>query len=486
MIEPTEKKQTMLIFELKHRLSRIATSSSLHGLSNLMRTESALLKLVWFTCLIASGSFCCFLINQTIVEYLRYEVTTKIRNVKETEVDFPAIAICNSNPLVTEFSREFLISYIENHTNYSFEGSADRLETLSNYLADTKLKEQIKYVIYNLDIETKKKFSLPVTELILKCQFNHIDCNLTNFRTLFHWNYGLCYVFNSENIYKITSEGIDSSLTLELFAGFQNDVPYFTKSIGFQIIIYNQTDSVKFNYYFQRVSIQTNTETHIAINRHFIDKLKHPYSECQFDEDDYNPSCPLERMIYNDYILKNTVYKKRNCLLEAYRKEVYSRCNCTNELGDISGVTRTCYSLVEAKCSSDTYSEFLQGVFYQKFIKLCPIECNTQYFTFFNSFEFFPSPHYGEYLTKTLDKMYVNDTDSHENRELEKSVARVNIFYDKLGYELITEIATMTFLDLLANTGGMLGLFMGMSLLSFIELFEMIVESFLLLKTKFF
>lgn len=476
-----------LFSKLKHRVSKIATTSTLHGLSNLIRTESIVFKIIWFACLITSGSVCCVLINRTVLEYLRYEVTTKIRNIKENEVDFPAIAICNSNALVTEFAEDFLISYIENNTNYSFANVENRLESLSGFLSNnTELKQQISFSFYNLNIEIKKKFGLPVEELILKCEFNHIKCNLTNLKIAYHWNYGLCYVFNSDNIYKLTSDGIDSSLSLELFAGYQNHVPYFTKSIGFQIIIYNQTDSFKFSYYFQRVSIQTNTETHIAISQNFIEKLKNPYSECDYDENDYNPGCPLEQNIYKEYTLKNIIYKKKNCMLEAYRKEVYLQCNCINEIGDIPGVNTTCFTLIEAKCSSNLYRRFLQGEFYDMFMKICPIECNTQYYTFSNSFEFFPSPHYGEFLMEKLQGLHENKTERHCYRELEKSVAKVNIYYDKLGYQLITEIETMTNLDLVANIGGMLGLFMGMSLLSFIELFEMIIECFLVFKNKAF
>ena len=446
------------------RVSKIAISSSLHGLSNLIRTESIIFKIVWFACLIVSGSVCCFLINRTVVEYFRYDVTTKIRLIQENEVDFPAVAICNSNPFVTTAAVDHLIQYIETYTNYTFKGSEDRLHTLSDYLTnDSSLRSQINYAFYGFEDETKKTFGLPIDQIIFNCHFKMATCNLTNFKMLYHWNYGLCYVFNSENDYKLTSSGIDSSLSLELFSGFQTKIPYFVSSIGFQIIIYNQTQGMKFNYYFQRISIKTNTETHIAIKRNFIDKLKMPYSECEFDEDTFSPA-------NSSKMIKKSIYKKKNCMLEIYRQFVYKECNCVIQKTDVEGFNHTCLTSAEIFCASNLYNnDLLKNKLADK--SSCPLECDTQYFTYFTSFEYYPSHHYGYHL---FNSNY--DSNNITYNEFEASIAKVNIFYNRIGYQCITEMQTMTSINLLASTGGMFGLFMGMSLLSFIELFEMTIE----------
>ena len=57
-----------------------------------------------------------------------------------------------------------------------------------------------------------------------------------------------------------------------------------------------------------------------------------------------------------------------------------------------------------------------------------------------------------------------------------KSFVRVLISYDTLSYELTTESAKMEIVDLLANVGGNLGLFMGVSVLSLCEILQAFIE----------
>ena len=65
--------------------------------------------------------------------------------------------------------------------------------------------------------------------------------------------------------------------------------------------------------------------------------------------------------------------------------------------------------------------------------------------------------------------------------EARKDVAMVNIYYKDLGYTSISETKALTIHTVLANYGGQLGLFVGMSLMSFFHLFEIIIRSFLLI-----
>jgi uncharacterized membrane protein (UPF0136 family) len=60
----------------------------------------------------------------------------------------------------------------------------------------------------------------------------------------------------------------------------------------------------------------------------------------------------------------------------------------------------------------------------------------------------------------------------------------VNVYYSKLGYLSITQMKKVEFMDLLATIGGLLGFFIGMSLLSFIEFLEIIIEILFILYSK--
>jgi hypothetical protein len=58
------------------------------------------------------------------------------------------------------------------------------------------------------------------------------------------------------------------------------------------------------------------------------------------------------------------------------------------------------------------------------------------------------------------------------------------VFYDRLSYTEITEKPSVPFVDLVSNVGGTFGLFIGISLLSFLEVVELIYEMLSIFSNK--
>ena len=59
---------------------------------------------------------------------------------------------------------------------------------------------------------------------------------------------------------------------------------------------------------------------------------------------------------------------------------------------------------------------------------------------------------------------------------LKHSMLQLSIFYGDLGYEQYDEVEDMSWLDLTSNIGGTLGLFIGMSFLSFVEIVDIVLQ----------
>ena len=66
--------------------------------------------------------------------------------------------------------------------------------------------------------------------------------------------------------------------------------------------------------------------------------------------------------------------------------------------------------------------------------------------------------------------------------QAEKSFVYTRIFYESLSYTLTTEAPKIDLVSLLANIGGTLGLFLGVSALSACELVEVLIQIILLRK----
>jgi amiloride-sensitive sodium channel subunit alpha/amiloride-sensitive sodium channel subunit gamma len=67
-----------------------------------------------------------------------------------------------------------------------------------------------------------------------------------------------------------------------------------------------------------------------------------------------------------------------------------------------------------------------------------------------------------------------------KHEDLKGGFIRIHIYYDSLDYTSITESVKFSGSDLISNIGGTLGLFIGISVLSFVEIIEIIIEIFLI------
>ena len=118
-------------------------------------------------------------------------------------------------------------------------------------------------------------------------------------------------------------------------------------------------------------------------------------------------------------------------------------------------------------------------------LKSCPLQCNrTLYRTSVSSTlllgeTFFDAINKSERLREDFIKR------PFDIESVRMSLARVYIFYDSLAYtESIETANTVSMLSLAATVGGILSLFLGVSVLSFFELIEVVIGACFIWKKK--
>lgn len=96
----------------------------------------------------------------------------------------------------------------------------------------------------------------------------------------------------------------------------------------------------------------------------------------------------------------------------------------------------------------------------------CPLECDTVNYEV------------SQFITPLLSsgqiKKPVYTLEQFEN--VTKSFFSMNVYYENLEYLSISKMPKLQVFDLFSNIGGLFGLFLGMSILSFIELIEIFFE----------
>jgi len=97
--------------------------------------------------------------------------------------------------------------------------------------------------------------------------------------------------------------------------------------------------------------------------------------------------------------------------------------------------------------------------------------------------------YYTQYLRSHLNiaNKILKGNDSNDTKvsdyAITKNIVFINVFYDDLTTTFVKEIPEVNGDQLLGNIGGNLALFAGMSALSFVEIFELIIE-IILIKIK--
>ena len=123
--------------------------------------------------------------------------------------------------------------------------------------------------------------------------------------------------------------GLENGLALELFAGFQENIPSMSPSYGFDLFLYNQSEDHTFPVSFENQQVPTNTQLSIGIDRSYINKLPNPYSECDFYmTKDLSPKWLEISEFLAKSIQSKTTYRQKNCFQNCFKNIVLTTCGC--------------------------------------------------------------------------------------------------------------------------------------------------------------
>jgi hypothetical protein len=402
--------------KLNKEIKNILKYSTLAYLLTPFRSKRNLIKLTWtlFLMIILIGST--FYIILSILDFLSYDTITTIKTINEDQSQFPTISFCNKN-----------------NSDFKFD--------------------------------------------VLKLGFNSDDIDdwKMHFETYNDTSFGKCYRFNSGKnmtnqlipLKYSQSPGIDDGFTFSI---------YFKPSSDFdtiRIFIHNYTlvpsTIAKHGY-----TITSGGYNYYIVERIIDKKLKYPYNNCLNNISEFQ---------YNKTIIKyiqeqlNSEYSQIECFRMCKNLifiESNSQCNCSlNNIGnDIKNDCQIINNTEQAKsltCIKYYLSNFITA---EKCSQYCPLECD--------SYSFQVTPFMRPILDTgniSLDSPFpYPNFRTYEN--VSKTFFSIKVYYENLKYTLITQQPKTELFALISEIGGILGVFLGFSIISVIELFELFYELF--------
>jgi hypothetical protein len=458
--------------KIKGRLEDWSKSLTAHGFSNIFLAKRKPIKILWILSLMSSIMYCIYNIYSEIRGYLKYDHSTHLETVVEMPTLFPTISICNINPFITKKSENlireiFNLEYGINLTNYSLT-PIELIEKL-NYV---NLKAKLNAYLPEYKDEHRKELGFSLEDILIECNYNHNACTHSDFVWFYSLNYGNCYRFNSgfnkigdkQPIKRSVRPGSENGLSLVFFLGESENRFSSAWSTGLKIFVHNNTARPSI---YDGIEVKMATSTNIGVKRTFQLKLPKPYSEC-IDLDDYEGSVIFESMKNSSY-----KYRQKDCFDLCLQKDIINVCKCYDLNYERLDNVSACVNSSQLTCANEEYLKYTKDNMNKKCTMHCPLECDEITYDYTLSSSDYPTEHVYDILKGDI---HVSRVSNLTYSKFKERSLMVNIFYSQLNYLAITQVKKFQFMDLLASIGGLLGFFVGMSLLSFIELAEILME----------
>ncbi len=152
---------------------------------------------------------------------------------------------------------------------------------------------------------------------------------------------------------------------------------------------------------------------------------------------------------------------------------IIKKCHCYYPRHERLGQVQPCLNSTNLKCINEQYENYAKQPEIKEICNMdCPLECD------WISYEIQLSS--SEKPTREIFNLYKQTDGKHRTNltyaEYKDNFVYLNVFYPYLKSNEIVEKPKVTMADLLANIGGSMGIFLGFSVFSIIELCELLVR----------
>uniref|UniRef100_A0A0M3HPY9 Amiloride-sensitive sodium channel n=1 Tax=Ascaris lumbricoides TaxID=6252 RepID=A0A0M3HPY9_ASCLU len=304
----------------------------------------------------------------------------------------------------------------------------------------TKAKENLIFAMSELSKAQRIALSAQKRQLIQKCSFNGAECNIEkDFLVVADPTFGNCFTFNhnrTENKSSIRA-GPMYGLRLLLYVNASDYLPT-TEAVGVRITIHDKEE-----YPFPKK----------------MTRLPAPFGDCVVDG-------LTESYIYEDYR-----YSTEGCYRTCFQEMVIQECGCGDPRFPVPQNARHClvFDLEARKCLERRTNELsdIHGSFRCR----CQQPCSQSVYTVSYSAGLWPS--------RSLNISIGNCNDEPDicNEHYQENGAMVEVFYETLNFEMLTESEAYGVVKMLSDFGGQLGLWSGVSFITCCEFVFLLFET---------
>ncbi|XP_038078960.1 uncharacterized protein LOC119746217 [Patiria miniata] len=312
-------------------------------------------------------------------------------------------------------------------------------------------------------------------DFILQCTYEQRKCNMSNVELLQDDNYGNCFTFNAVIDNPITSQKTGSryGLQMTLFLEQNEYISIYGPEAGVRVSI--NPNHIRPNPAENGITVKPGTVTSLGLRYNYVLRKGHPYGECLKNVTNTKIIADGEIKISSSDHYDRELCKK-TCIHEYIRKY----CGCSDTL-ELNGERCSLLNKTQEVCTQLVY--YLSQ--HNNLTCSCPQQCSEVYYTKTSSMSKWPSQKFADHLLRNIRS--INKKTQHLNEDnLFDNIVRLEIYYEELNYESTKEVAAYQEASLFGDIGGIVGLYIGFSLITvceFIALFLKLINKFCFKRT---
>ncbi|XP_078581896.1 acid-sensing ion channel 4-B-like [Branchiostoma floridae x Branchiostoma japonicum] len=412
-----------------------ASSTSLHGFNRAMVAPNRFLRYMWILAILASNGAFAYMFVAMLQDYFQYNTITDMTLEFEDEVTFPAVSICNFNRVdldkATMAEMEYLspMLYGSSMDETALRDFLDLPAVNSTGTSNTTTPSTVSMEIQWSIALSRGSSATP--------RISHIPSACTGTATLNG---------DRNSPFKQTAEGtgFPSSNGLHLVLDVMDQ--YSTESamgqghgeVGIRVLLHDQSEPPVMDS--QASAIAPGKHSFMAVRQTQYHNHVPPWGKC----------AELQLRHYDTYSLPA-------CQLECRSGHVEQACQCTPYF--LPGTAPPCDPKTIYQCVHRVLNQLVSGELRCD----CPIPCTmTKYGS---------AVTYSGYPNRITKKIYNNAFNLTPDYIRENGIV-LDVYYDTLNYQKISQLKAVDSGQLASNMGGMMGLFIGASVMTILEVAE--------------
>ncbi|XP_043939754.1 acid-sensing ion channel 1 [Protopterus annectens] len=444
--------------------------STFHGIKYIFSGRlSCSRRIIWLLAFMISLGLLFTWSSNRLRYLLSSPVHTKVHVVYAKNLTFPAVTICNNNLLLLRRMTKSDL-YLTGYWLGLLDEKLKVRPVAREILNDERWKWLEKFLDFSFYLPPRDKDNVmfhlidrlghQIEEMLLECKFQGDLCGPHNFSTVFT-RYGKCYTFNSGRDgkpIKTTMKG-GTGNGLELMLDIQQDeyLPVWgeTDETSFEAGIKIQIHSQEEPPFIDQLGFGAapGFQTFVSCQEQRLIYLPPPWGDCK--------STPIDSDFFDTYSITA-------CRIDCETRYLVENCNC--RMVHMPGDAPYCTPEQYKECA-DPALDFL--VERDSSYCVCETPCNMIRYNKELSMVKIPSKASAKYLAKKYNK---------SEQYIAENILVLDIFFEALNYETIEQKKAYEVAGLLGDIGGQMGLFIGASILTILELFDYVYE---VLKHKF-